>query len=70
MRRDEDQRESRLFTVRIWSELVDGADEHRGQVRDVDSGAFTAFRDWSRLTSFLAEQLDERCSETEEETDR
>ena len=50
---------SRLFTVRIWSERVDGAPEHRGHVRDVATGAFANFRDWSGLTAFLAERTDE-----------
>lgn len=62
------QRESRLFTVRIWSEHVDGGAEHRGQVRDVATGAFAAFRDWSHLTGFLAEQLDQTRPATDEET--
>ena len=34
--------------------------EHRGQVRDVTSGAFRAFARWPELTSFLADQLDPR----------
>ena len=58
---------SRLFTVRIWSEPIDGLPEYRGRVRDVASGAFTAFRDWTHLTSFLAEQL-APPSPTDEET--
>jgi hypothetical protein len=62
--------EPRLFTVRIWSEDVDGVAEHRGQVRDVASGAFASFREWSHLTSFLAEQLDHHLPLTDEETHR
>jgi hypothetical protein len=61
------QRASRLFTVRIWSEPVDGLPEYRGRVCDVASGAFTAFRDWTHLTSFLTDQLDQR-SPIDEET--
>lgn len=53
------QSRTRLFTVRIWSETAGDGIEHRGHARDVESGAFTGFRDWSALTSFLAEQLDE-----------
>jgi hypothetical protein len=61
------QRASRFFTVRIWSEPVDGLPAYRGRVCDVASGAFTAFRDWIQLTSFLAEQLDQP-SPIDEET--
>jgi hypothetical protein len=56
------QRRSRLFTVRIWSELAADRMEQRGSVRDVESGAFRSFRDWSDLTAFLAQQLDEERS--------
>lgn len=66
VRREDD--EPRLFTVRIWSEDVDGVAEHRGQVRDVASGAFASFRDWLHLTSFLDEQLDHHRPLTDEET--
>jgi hypothetical protein len=59
---------SRLFTVRIWSERIEDATEQRGHVRDVTSGAFRAFRDWAGLTSFLAEQLEQRRSPADEET--
>jgi hypothetical protein len=66
---DDDAAGSRLFTVRIWSERVDDASERRGHVRDVTSGAFRAFQDWAGLTSFLAEQLDQRRHPpTDEET--
>jgi hypothetical protein len=50
---------SRLFTVRVWGEIVDGGIEYRGQVRDAASGAHGSFRRWSELTTFLAEQLRE-----------
>lgn len=53
---------SRLFTVRLWTEQVVGGIEYRGCVRDVVSGAFLGFRDWSDLTGFMAERLDE-CAE-------
>jgi hypothetical protein len=59
---------SRLFTVRIWSEPVGVGVDRRGSVRDAESGAFRSFREWSDLTSFLAEQLNEnldRCIEKE-----
>jgi len=47
----------RLFTVRIWSEVCAGGIEHRGQVRDVTSGAYRGFRTWPELTSFLTDHL-------------
>ena len=47
----------RLFTVRIWNEVGADGIEHRGQVRDVTSGAFRSFRTWPELTSFLADRL-------------
>jgi len=50
---------SRLFTVRLWHEPGAGGAEWRGTVRDVVSGAFRGFRDWSGLTAFLAARLDE-----------
>jgi hypothetical protein len=56
---DTDKAHSRLFTVRTWTEAVEGDTEHRGTVRDVASGAYRNFRRWSDLTSFLAEQLHE-----------
>jgi hypothetical protein len=56
---DEDDRSSRLFTVRLWSERVGDGLERRGSVRAVDSGAYRNFREWPDLTTFLAEQLDE-----------
>jgi hypothetical protein len=57
---------TRLFTVRIWSEPVDGRVEHRGNVRDVATGAFRSFRDWSDLTAFLDQQLEEQHPTMEE----
>jgi hypothetical protein len=56
---------SRMFTLRMWSEPVKDGTERRGCVRDVASGAFRNFRDWSALTSFLTEQLDETPRGTE-----
>jgi hypothetical protein len=57
-------RTSRVFTVRIWSEIVGDVIEHRGQVRDVTTGAHRGFRSWSDLTSFLTEQLAEPMKES------
>ncbi len=51
--------EPRSFTVRIWSERVGTSVERRGSVRAVRTGAFRNFREWSDLTSFLAQHLEE-----------
>ena len=51
---------SQFFTVRLWKEEeVAGGWEYRGSVRDVVSGAFRNFRDWSDLTAFMALRLEE-----------
>ena len=50
---------SQLFTVRLWKEKVDGGWEYRGSVRDVVSGAFRHFRDWSDLAAFMIERIEE-----------
>lgn len=50
---------SRLFAVRLWREaLADGA-EYRGSVREVVSGAYTNFRDWSDLAAFMVARVEE-----------
>jgi hypothetical protein len=50
---------SRLFAVRLWKEeLADGA-EYRGSVREVVSGAWTGFRDWSDLAAFMVARVEE-----------
>jgi hypothetical protein len=54
---------SQLFTVRIRAEGT----EWRGSVRDVASGAFRNFREWSDLTSFLAAQVEEEHATSMEE---
>jgi hypothetical protein len=48
---------SRLFAVRLWTEDVAGGPEYRGSVRDVLSGAFRGFRDWTDLADFMIEQM-------------
>jgi hypothetical protein len=48
---------SRLFTVRLWAADVGGEWECRGNVREVASGAYRNFRDWSDLTGFLTERM-------------
>ena len=50
---------TRLFAVRLWSEEVAGGVEYRGSVRDVASGAFRGFRDWSDLVAFLTDRMEE-----------
>jgi hypothetical protein len=59
----EDDRErrsrSQLFTIQMWAEVVGDQVEHRGRVRHVVSGAFRNFREWSDLTSFLSERMEE-----------
>jgi hypothetical protein len=62
---DVSARRSRLFTVRIWAEAVEGGSERRGSVRDVATGAFCNFREWSGLTSFLTARCDETTGLTE-----
>jgi hypothetical protein len=44
---------SHLFTVRLWREEVADGPEYRGSVRDVVSGAFRNFRNWSDLAAFM-----------------
>jgi hypothetical protein len=52
-------RPSRLFTVRVWTEAMVDVVEHRGSVRDVETGAFRNFREWSDLADFLVAQVKE-----------
>ena len=47
------------FTVRIWKEEAANGSEYRGSVRDVVSGAFRSFREWSGLAAFMIEQVEE-----------
>jgi hypothetical protein len=49
---------ARLFTVRLWKEELAGGPEYRGSVRDVVSGRFRGFRDWSDLVAFMAARLE------------
>jgi hypothetical protein len=50
---------SQLFSVRLWKEEVAAGSEYRGSVRDVISGAFLNFRDWSDLAAFMVGRLEE-----------
>jgi hypothetical protein len=60
------KRRSSLFAVRLWKEEVAGGWEYRGSVRDVVSGAFRGFRDWSDLAAFMVERVEEDESGTSE----
>lgn len=60
MSEDEGHRPIQLFTVRLWSEPLDGdLAEWRGQVRHVSSGETRYFREWSTLVAFLERTLSE-----------
>ena len=50
---------SHLFAVRLWKEDLAGGSEYRGSIRDVVSGAFRGFRDWSDLAAFMVERIEE-----------
>ena len=54
-----DRPRSRLFAVRLWTEEVAGGQEYRGRVRDVTSGAFRGFREWSDLIAFLIARMED-----------
>ena len=49
---------SHLFLVRLWRAEVDGGAEYRGSVRDVTSGAWRNFRDWSDVSAFMLTQVE------------
>lgn len=49
-----------VFAVRLWKEELGGGSEYRGSVRDVVSGAFRSFRDWSDLVAFMVARVEER----------
>ncbi len=54
--------ESQLFTVRLWAERVAETDfEFRGRVVHVATGEIHYFRDWSKLTLFLQEEMNKCC---------
>jgi len=50
---------SQLFAVRLWKEEVAGGSEYRGSVREVISGAFRSFRNFSDLAAFMIERVEE-----------
>jgi hypothetical protein len=49
-----------VFAVRLWKEELDGGSEYRGSVREVASGAFRSFRDWSDLVAFMVARIEGR----------
>ena len=59
-KREERDRHSYLFTVRLWPEtLGDGRTEWRGKVQHVISGETRYFRDWSTLVTLFLEMVSE-----------
>ena len=50
---------SHLFAVRLWKHGTASEAEYRGSVREVISGAFRHFRDWSELAAFMMAQLED-----------
>ena len=48
---------TRLFTVRLRTKGAPEGVQRRGHVRDVSTGAFRSFRNWSRLTTSVAERF-------------
>ena len=58
---DSRQRQSHLFTVRLWAEAIDeGMAEWRGKVQHVISGETHYFRDWNDLTAYLQAMSSQR----------
>ncbi len=57
--RDAASARSRLFAVRLWKEDLAGGAEYRGSVREVVSGAYANFRDWSDLAAFMVARVEE-----------
>jgi hypothetical protein len=53
-------RSAPLFAVRLWKEELGDGSEYRGSVRDVTSGAFRSFRDWSDLVAFMVARIEGR----------
>jgi hypothetical protein len=43
----------RLFSVRLWMEPSAAGEVLRGSVRDVSSGSYRGFSDWSTMTAFM-----------------
>jgi hypothetical protein len=61
---------SQMFTVRLWLEEADAGPEYRGHVRNVVSGAYRGFREWSELTDFMVARVQEGVANQRERTER
>jgi hypothetical protein len=48
-----------IFALRLWRVDTPGGVEYRGSVRDVVSGAWRHFRDWSDAQTFIMDRVDE-----------
>jgi hypothetical protein len=53
---------TRFFAVRLWKEELAGGSGYRGSVRDVVTGAFRGFRDWSDLVAFMVARIEEESA--------
>jgi hypothetical protein len=60
---------SHLFAVRLWREEAAVGPEYRGSVRDVASGAYRNFRDWSDLAAFMVVRIEEAENASAPQTD-
>jgi hypothetical protein len=52
------ERSGRLFAVRLRKEDLTSHSEYRGTVRDVVTGAFRGFREWSDLVAFMVANVE------------
>ncbi len=58
---------STLFMLRLWREAMGGDQvELRAEVRHVQSGEVRYFREWSALTAFLSEKVEESACQPSE----
>ena len=50
----------RLFTLRLWQEVLDGEEwEWRGEIKNTSTGELRYFRDWHALVHLLPKLLSE-----------
>jgi hypothetical protein len=64
MASDHGSKRSQLFTLRVWSEEVDGGDiEWRGKVQRTVSRETLYFREWEALLSFLRAPVEQHLSQ-------
>ena len=65
------QRDSFLFTVRLWAEDVSQAQpEWRGQLCLVSSGEIRYFRDWQAMVALLRSLLPDTDSQAHREEEK